>query len=165
MKSCIAIVWGALAAALLTATTLTGGAAQEGSANSTSVKRVERFTPLTAMRIKPLESSKWTDAHREALGPGGGSTQVQICLHNLDLCRKFWTFVNQITGHYTLPLRDKELLTLRTAWLSRGDFVWGSRFRARRVLLRPGVVHDEKSRGHRMQCGRCGFPRLVTRRA
>ena len=61
------------------------------------------------MKIKPLEPSKWTDAHREVLGPSGGPTQVQVCLHNLELCRKYWTFTTQLTTNYTLPLRDKEL--------------------------------------------------------
>jgi 4-carboxymuconolactone decarboxylase len=123
MKSSITVLGGALAAAVLAATALTGDAAQEGS---TSVKRVEPFTRLTAMRIKPLEPSKWTDAHREVIGARGVDSQQAVCAHNLELCRKFWEFTTQLTSHYTLPLRDKELLILRTAWLSRGDFVWGA---------------------------------------
>jgi 4-carboxymuconolactone decarboxylase len=123
MKSCITVLGAAVAAALLAATALTGDAAQEGS---TSVKRVEPFTRLTAMRIKPLEPSKWTDAHREVIGARGVDSQQAVCAHNLELCRKFWEFTTQLTSHYTLPLRDKELLILRTAWLSRGDFVWGA---------------------------------------
>ena len=125
MKFCLAAAGAALAAALLVATAMSVDATQRDSNGSPSIRRVESFTPLTAMRIKPLEPSKWTDAHREVLGPGGGPTQVQVCLHNLELCRKYWTFTTQLTTNYTLPLRDKELLILRTAWLSRGDYVWG----------------------------------------
>jgi hypothetical protein len=125
MKFCAVVAGGALAAVLVTAATIGGAAAQTGSTRSTAVRRAEPFTPVTTMRIKPLESSKWTDAHREVVGPGGGLTQVQICLHNLELCRKLWSFTTQLTTHYTLPLRDKELLILRTAWLSRGNYVWG----------------------------------------
>ena len=126
MKSYTAMLGAVLAAALLAATAPSGDAAQGGSTSSTSVRRVEPFTPLTAMRIKPLEPSKWTDAHREVIGPQGVDSQRAVCAHNLELCRKYWEFTTQLTSHYTLPLRDKELLILRTAWLSRGDFVWGA---------------------------------------
>jgi hypothetical protein len=122
MKFCIAAVGGVLAAAFLTAAVLTGNAAQGGS---TSVKRAEPFTRLTSMRIKHLDPSKGTDAQREFIGTRPGSQQA-ICAYNLELCRKYWEFTTQITQHYTLPLRDKELLILRTAWLSRGNYVWGA---------------------------------------
>jgi hypothetical protein len=125
VKFCIAVGGAALAAGLLAATAMSVDATQGVSNAAASITRTEPFTRLAAMRIKPLEPSKWTDAHREVLGPGGGPTQVQVCLHNLELCRKYWTFTTQLTTHYTLPLRDKELLILRTAWLSRGDYVWG----------------------------------------
>ena len=29
---------------------------------------------------------------------------------------------------YTIPFRDKEILILRTAWLSRGDYIWGRHY-------------------------------------
>jgi hypothetical protein len=77
------------------------------------------------MRIKHLEPSKWTDAQREFLGPRGEGSQQAICVYNLELCQKYWGFMTQITRHFTIPLRDKELLVLRTAYLSRGEFVWG----------------------------------------
>jgi len=125
VKFCIALWGAALAAGLLAATAISVDATQRDSNASPSIRRVEAFTPLTSMRIKPLEPSKWTDKHREVLGPSGGPTQVQVCLHNLELCRKYWAFTTQLTTYYTLPLRDKELLILRTAWLTRGDYVWG----------------------------------------
>ena len=90
------------------------------------MKRVDPHTRLTAMRIKPLDPSKWTDAHREVIGPQGVESQRAVCAHNLELCRKYWEFTTMLTNHYTLPLRDKELMILRTAWLSRGNFVWGA---------------------------------------
>ena len=123
MKSCFTVPGAALAAALLAATALAGDAAQGGS---TSVKRAEPFTRLTAMRIKPLDPSKWTDAHREVIGPQGIESQRAVCAYNLELCKKYWDFTTVLTSRFTLPLRDKELLILRTAWLSRGNFVWGA---------------------------------------
>jgi 4-carboxymuconolactone decarboxylase len=122
MKSCVTLPCGALVAALLAASTLTGDA----QGGSSSLKRVEPFTRLTTMRIRPLDPSKWTDAHREMIGPQGVESQRAVCAYNLELCKKYWDFTTVLTSHYTLPLRDKELLILRTAWLSRGNFVWGA---------------------------------------
>ncbi|MCE2542697.1 MAG: carboxymuconolactone decarboxylase family protein [Acidobacteria bacterium] len=116
-----------LAAAMLAAPALTGEAIQESRANSGSpaVQRVDPFTPLTAPRIPPLDPSSLTPAQQAVTGPQGGSTQLRICLHNLEMCRQYWAFTRHLGFNYTLPLRDKELLILRTAWLSRGDFIWG----------------------------------------
>ena len=66
-----------------------------------------------------------TAAHQEVAGPQGGSTQLRICLKNLEMCRQYWAFTRHLGFNYTLPLRDKELLILRTAWLSRGNYIWG----------------------------------------
>ena len=123
MKFCIAVGGAALAAGLLAATAMSVDATQRDSNAVPSMRRVEPFTRLTTMRIKPLEPSKWTEAHRAVAN--GRPMQVEVCLHNLEMCRKYWEFTTQLTTHYTLPLRDKELLILRTAWLSRGDYVWG----------------------------------------
>ena len=34
----------------------------------------------------------------------------------------------QIVDKYSIPFRDKEILILRTAWLSRGDYIWGRHY-------------------------------------
>jgi len=123
MRSCSVVARTAFVAVLLTIPMLTGSAAQGGS---TSVKRVEPHTRPSTMRITPLEASKWTEAQRQFLEPRGEGAQQAICVYNLGMCQKYWDFMGQITGRYTLPLRDKELLILRTAYLSRGNFVWGA---------------------------------------
>ncbi len=123
MKVRLTLAGEALVAVVLAAGTITGDAAQGGSM---SVKRAEAFARLTSMRIKPLDPSKWTDAHRAVIGPQGVESQRAVCAYNLELCQKYWDFTTVLTSHYTLPLRDKELLILRTAWLSRGNFVWGA---------------------------------------
>jgi hypothetical protein len=67
MKS-IAIVGGALATALLTATALIGDAAQEGATNSTSVvKRAEPFTRLTAPRVLSLLRVPWVVVRKRSV--------------------------------------------------------------------------------------------------
>ena len=120
---------GTLAAALLTATTLSGGAAQKGTTESPSVKRVEPFTRLTARRIKP---------------PDGVVSGMQgLCPDSLDACGKFSAFTSHFVTKYTIPLREKELLILRTAWLSRGNFVWG---RHNITGRKAGLTDEEISR-------------------
>lgn len=127
MHSRIPFLGGALAAALLTTPALAGESAQEGPAASApaDVQQVEPFSRLTDLRIPPLDPSSLTAGQQEVSGPQGGSTQLRICLHNLDMCRQYWAFTRHLGFNYTIPLRDKELLILRTAWLSRGNYIWG----------------------------------------
>ena len=42
-----------------------------------------------------------------------------------DTCSRYWAYTINFVSNYNIPLRDKELLILRTAWLSRGDYIWG----------------------------------------
>ena len=57
--------------------------------------------------------------------PGDASPLRQLCPEVSDTCRNYWAYTIHFVGNYTIPLRDKELLILRTAWLSRGDYIWG----------------------------------------
>lgn len=142
MRFSIAVGGAALAAGLLAATAMSVDATQRDANAAPTIRRVEPFTRLTTMRINPLEPSKWTEAHRQVAT--GRPAQVQVCLHNLELCRKYWEFTTQLTTHYTLPLRDKELLILRTAWLSRGDYVWGRHSTG--TGKKAGITDEELSR-------------------
>ena len=110
-KAVVALVGGVLATALFVDGPRIGHAAQGRVTEASPVRRVEPFTRLTTTRIKPHE--------------GAASGMQALCPVNLDMCRKFSAFSSHFVDGYTIPLRDKELLILRTAWLSRGDFVWG----------------------------------------
>ena len=57
--------------------------------------------------------------------PQGASPLRQLCPEDTDTCRNYWAYTIHFVGNYNIPLRDKELLILRTAWLSRGDYIWG----------------------------------------
>ena len=57
--------------------------------------------------------------------PGDASPLRQLCPEVTDTCRNYWAYTIHFVNDYTIPLRDKELLILRTAWLSRGDYIWG----------------------------------------
>ena len=92
--------------------------AQTTARASASDKRVEAFTRPTEMRIKP-----------PADAPSGANVRraTQACPAARDeMCRKFWAFAGQFLTDNTIPARDRELLTLRTAWLSRGEYIWAS---------------------------------------
>ena len=59
------------------------------------------------------------------------------------MCRKFSAFTSHFVTNYTIPLREKELLILRTAWLSRGQFIWG---RHNNTGRKAGLTDEEISR-------------------
>jgi 4-carboxymuconolactone decarboxylase len=125
MNGRIALVGGVLAATLLVAAALISDAAQQGAANSIGARRVKPFTRPTARRI-----------------PTGGGAQAP-CPDNLDMCRKFSAFTSHFVANYRIPLRDKELLILRTVWLSRGEFAWS---RHNITGKKAGLTDDEIAR-------------------
>ena len=138
MKSCTIAIGGFLVGALVSAAAVTG-AAQAGSA----AKRVEPFTPPAGMRLKPLDPSspRWTDAHRQLLERKNvNQKSAAICAYNLDLCQKWWDFTTQLSLHRTHPERDREVLVLRTAYLSRGEVEWGNHAR---IGKNAGITDEE----------------------
>ena len=78
--------------------------------------RVEPFTHLTAPRVEPGEATP------------GASEMRRLCPNRLDVCQKYWAYTTYFVDGYTIPFRDKEILILRTAWLSRGDYIWGRHY-------------------------------------
>ena len=108
MKTRIAIVGVAVVCAALAVPAAAGA---QGSA-----QRVEPFTHLTAPRVELGEPTP------------GGSEMRRLCPNRLDLCEKYWAYTVYFVDGYTIPFRDKEILILRTAWLSRGDYIWGRHY-------------------------------------
>lgn len=78
-----------------------------------AVHRVESHERLTGPRVD-------VPADAEGLFP-----LRAFCPEAWDTCRKYWEYTINFVENYTIPLREKELLILRTAWLSRGDYIWG----------------------------------------
>ena len=110
MKKRVAIVGIAVAWAAL-ALPAAGGAQESGAA-----QRVEPFTHLTGPRVELGEPAP------------GGSEMRRLCPSRLDVCEKYWEYTTYFVDKYTIPFRDKEILILRTAWLSRGDYIWGRHY-------------------------------------
>ena len=102
---------------LLTGVTLVCGVAVTtapvAAAQEHSVTRVAPHDRLAGPRIALPED------------PGDASPLRQLCPEITDTCRNYWAYTIHFVRNYAIPLRDKELLILRTAWLSRGDYIWG----------------------------------------
>lgn len=87
-----------------------------------------------APRIPPLPREEWTDEARDIFafwqGPeawenGSSSTLTMTLAQHPALARMFYPFGKQLLAHSTLPARQRELLTLRIAWLYRCEYEWG----------------------------------------
>lgn len=85
---------------------------------------------VSAPRIQPVQPPEWTDEHREILGArasgGDARNTFKICLRNPGLCRSWLPFTTYVESpSSSLPPRDRELLIMRTVWLSGNDATWG----------------------------------------
>ena len=108
MKTRVAIVGVAV---VCTALAVPAAVGAQGSA-----QRVEPFTHLTSPRVELGEPTP------------GGTEMRRLCPNRLDVCEKYWAYTVYFVDGYTIPFRDKEILILRTAWLSRGDYIWGRHY-------------------------------------
>ena len=78
-----------------------------------AVMRVNSFEHLTTPRV---------DLSNEA---DGESPLRRACPESEETCQKYWAYTGNYVRNTILPVRERELLILRTAWLSRGDYIWG----------------------------------------
>ena len=76
-------------------------------------ERVEAFDRLTAPRIALPDDLQ------------GASEMRSLCPDSIDTCQKYWAYTGYFVRNNTIPTRDRELIILRTAWLSRGNYIWG----------------------------------------
>ena len=73
-------------------------------------KRVEPFARPTTPRVPRAPDS---------------TSPLDTCLPRQDdMCQKFRALGGHFVSNNKIPARDRELLTLRTAWLSRGEYIW-----------------------------------------
>ena len=110
--------------------------AQTSASSRSSDRRVDAFRRPAEMRVVP-----------PAGAPSGPNVRraTQACPATLDdMCRKFWAFAGDFLSNNTIPARDRELLTLRTAWLSRGEYIWASHHDS--YATKAGLTADEVSR-------------------
>ncbi|MGE3512137.1 MAG: carboxymuconolactone decarboxylase family protein, partial [Vicinamibacterales bacterium] len=94
-------------------------------------------------RIAPRQPADWTDTDRQILGPflKSGQNAFKVCLKSPAACRP-WIQFTAAVGQ-TLPVRDRELLILRTAWLCGNEYTFGIHTNAAK---RAGFSADEIER-------------------
>lgn len=51
----------------------------------------------------------------------------ELCPDDTEMCRRYWDYTGYFVRNATIPTRERELVILRTARLSRGDYIWGCR--------------------------------------
>lgn len=76
-------------------------------------ERVEAFDRLSRPRIALPDDRQ------------GASEMRSLCPESVDTCRKYWAYTANFVQNPTIPTHDRELIILRTAWLNRGDYIWG----------------------------------------
>jgi len=84
-------------------------------------------------RIPPITENEWTDKVREFFalvdGPGGrakGSKLniVKTIAHHPDMAIPYFNFGRYVLNRSTLSPRQREMVTLRTAWLYDSEYEW-----------------------------------------
>ena len=97
-----------------------------------------------APRIPPLEEGEMNATQRELVSPyvvdGHADNVFRTVARHPDLMRRWLPLVNHVLFKSTLPLRDREVLILRTARLCRSDYELAQHVRAAR---RAGLTDAE----------------------
>ena len=103
------------------------------------------LTPLVAGAQERVKLFDRLPAPRIAVPDGtqGSISSRQLCPETNDTCRKYRAYATHFVRNSTIPTRDRELIILRTAWLSRGDYIWG---RHNIIGQDAGLTEEEISR-------------------
>ena len=71
---------------------------------------------LTKPRIPPLPEAEWTDEVREVLPPGSRLNLFTTLIRHPKLFKRWMVFGAHVLPKSTLPVRERELLILRTGY-------------------------------------------------
>ncbi len=84
---------------------------------------------MTAPRIPPAEDHELDDEARDLLAKASISERplniFRTLVHHPKLFKRWLVFASHILSKSSLPARDREILILRTAWLSGSEYEWG----------------------------------------
>lgn len=99
---------------------------------------------LRVPRIPPLPESEWTDEVRELL-PTGGATGPRLnifttLVRHPKLFKRWTVFGGHILGKSTLPVRERELVILRTGWRCKSHYEFHQHTR---IGLACGLTREE----------------------
>jgi 4-carboxymuconolactone decarboxylase len=86
-----------------------------------------------AVRVPPLPRDQWTDASRavfaywgepDAWEKGSAANLSMVLATHPPLAMAYYTFGRHLMVDSTLPLRPRELVTLRVSWHTRSYYEW-----------------------------------------
>jgi alkylhydroperoxidase family enzyme len=112
------------------------------------VLAIVALTPLVGEAQERVKAFNRLDGPRIALpdDPGGASEMRQLCPESppsTETCQRYWAYTGYFVRNATIPARDREVIILRTAWLNRGDYIWG---RHNIIGQEAGLTEQEISR-------------------
>ena len=87
---------------------------------------------LAKPRILPLAEAQWTDVHRQLVArfaPDGAGNDLKTLLHVPEMVEALMPFNVYVSNGSSLSPRHRELLILRTAWLTGNEYVWSTHAR------------------------------------
>ena len=128
MKSRPAVSAIFLASALLAAVVLAGCAAPESppAAEPAAAPAPPAAAPATSAVMRVAEFEHLTTPRVDLSNEADGESPLRrACPESQENCQVYWAYTGNWMRNTILPVRDRELLILRTAWLSRGDYIWG----------------------------------------
>lgn len=91
------------------------------------------MTERTMWRIKKQPREEYTDASREvqafwgepgAWENGSATNSIQVIANNPDLGHAYNIWGKHLLVTNTVPLREREILILRVAWLTKSEYEW-----------------------------------------
>ena len=109
------------------------------------VLAIVALAPLVGEAQERVKAFDRLDGPRIALpdDPGGASEMRQLCPDSTEMCQRYWAYTGYFVRNATIPARDREVIILRTAWLNRGDYIWG---RHNIIGQEAGLTEQEISR-------------------
>ena len=136
------------ALAALACLILVGGVAQPGAQSDGRPRKPSNPMRLSEPRIAPLPESEWTEEQRELMEPkrrrdGSVMNIYRTIVRHPALYKPRTELGNYLLQNSTLPVREREILILRIAWLCRSEYEWGQHHR---VGLRAGLTEQEITR-------------------
>lgn len=102
---------------------------------------------LSLPRIPPIEESAFDEAQKEAFARHPPNQKLlnifKTLANHVKLLTRWRVFANHILGKSTLPVRDREILILRTGWLCQSAYEWSQHVK---IGLDCGVSEEEIER-------------------
>ncbi len=85
---------------------------------------------LSAPRLAPTGAADWDEETRALLAKGTGKAEdaynvAKTIVHHPKLMKRWTPLLNHCFIKSSLPGRDRELVILRVAWLTKSEYEWG----------------------------------------